>query len=138
MKMSNRMNNIIGLLLVIVALGIQSWMSIFHLATDDFNDARMIWYYVALILLFPGSVLLATTNINRLFAIYHRINYAIAMIGFIGLSILLVFRTDLESLLFPRTMIVYIMILDLLWIFFLGLLLKGFMKKLGNTASPTN
>ena len=131
------MNNILGLFLVLTALIIQGWFSIFQLATDDFNDARMIWYYVGLILLFPGSVLLATTNINRLFAIYHRINYAIAMIGFIGLSILLVFRTDLESLLFPRTLIVYVMILDLIWIFFLGLLLKGF-KKQANTASATN
>ena len=134
MKISDRMNNILGLFLVLTALIIQGWFSIFQLATDDFNDARMIWYYVGLILLFPGSVLLATTNINRLFAIYHRINYAIAMIGFIGLSILLVFRTDLESLLFPRTLIVYVMILDLSWIFFLGLLLKGFKKK-ANTAN---
>lgn len=131
------MNNALGLLLVIIALIIQSWMSIFQLATDDFTYASIGWSNASTILLITGSVLLATTNINRLFAIYHRINYAIAIIGLVGLSMLLVFRGYLESFLFPRTMIVSFLILNLFWIFLLGLILKGF-KKAAVAASATN
>ncbi len=130
------MNNIIGILLVIVALGIQSWMSIFQLATDGITYTNIVWYDFGIILIITGSVLLANTNIDRLFAIYHRINYAASMIGLVGLSVLLVFRVYLESLLFPRTMVVYFLILDFFWIFFLGLLLKRFKTK-ANIASTT-
>ena len=123
------MNNILGLLIVIVALGIQGWMSIFRIATDDITFASTVWYNVGTVLFITGSVLLADTNIAQLFAFYHRINYAIAMIGLVGLGILLVFFGYLESLLFPRQTVVYILILDFFWIFFLGLLLKRFQTK---------
>ncbi len=132
------MNNILGLLIVIVALGIQSWMSIFRIATDDITLASNVLFSSSIILLITGSVQLATLNINRIFAIHHRINYAIAMIGFVGLSILLIFRVYLESLLFPRTMIVYFLILDLFFIFLLGLFLLNRFKTKANTASATN
>lgn len=136
MEIPNRMNNILGLLLVIIALVIQSWMSIFQIVTD-ITDASIGWSSASIIPLTTGSVLLAATNVSRLFAIYHRINYAISMIGLVGLSILLVFRVYLESLLFPRTTIVYFLILDLFFIFLLGLLLNRF-KTTANTASTTN
>ena len=136
MGLSNRMNNISGLLGVIVALIIQSWFSIIDV-TVDLTSINTLLFSFSLVLLIAGSVLLATTNISRIFAIYHRINYAIAIIGLVGLSILLVFRVYLEILLFPRTMIIYFLILNFLWIFFLGLLLKGFKKK-ANTENATN
>jgi len=131
------MNNILGLFLVLTALIIQGWMSIFQLATDGSTFTNIVWYDVGIILIITGSVLLANTNIDRLFAIYHRINYAVSMIGLVGLSVLLVFRVYLESLLFPRTMVVYFLILDFFWIFFLGLLLRRFKTK-ANTTSATN
>jgi hypothetical protein len=125
MEQSNRMNNISGLLGVIVALIIQSWFSIIDV-TDGITSVNTLLFSFSLVLLITGSVLLATTNISRLFAIYHRINYAIAMIGLVGLCIFLVFGGYLESILFPRPMVVYVLIQDFLWIFFLGLLLKRF------------
>ena len=131
------MNNILGLFIVLTALIIQGWMSIFQLATDGITYTYIVWHNVGIILLITGSVLLATLNINRIFAIYHRINYAVSMIGLVGLSILLFFMGYLESLLFPRQTIVYILILDFFWIFLLGLLLKRFQTK-ANTASATN
>ncbi|MHA1614531.1 MAG: hypothetical protein ACTSYJ_06765, partial [Candidatus Thorarchaeota archaeon] len=136
-KISDRMNNILGILTVIIALGIQGWISIFRIATDDITLLSQTWYFVGIVLFITGSALLAETNINQLFAIYHRINYAIAMIGLVGLSIPLVFLGYLESLLFPRPTVVYLLILDFSWIFFLGLLLKRFKTK-ANTTSATN
>jgi hypothetical protein len=131
------MNNMLGLFLVLIGLIIQGWFSIFQLATDGITYTNIVWYDVGIILIITGSVLLATLNIYWIFAIHHRINYAIAMIGIVGLSILLIFRVYLESLLFPRIMIVNFLILDLFWIFLLGLLLKRFQTK-ANTAGATN
>ncbi len=130
------MNNALGLLVVIIALIIQSWMTIFQIPTG-ITDVGYIWFSASLILLFPGSVLLATTNINRLFDIYHRINYAVALIGLIGMSMLIVFRGYLESLLFPHVLIIYFLILDLFWIFMLGLLFGRF-KTVANKAITAN
>ncbi len=131
------MYNILGLLLVIVAFTIQSSLSLFQIFERG-TDAITGWFAVSIILLMPGSVLLSTLNINRLFAIYHRINYAVTLIGLIGMSTLLVFRGYLESLLlFPNIMIVYFLIIDLFWIFMLGLLLKHF-KTTANKARTTN
>lgn len=128
MKISDRMGNILGLLLVIIAIIIQSWSSIFQLEFQF--DAGVLLSQSSIVLLITGSVLLATLNINRIFAIFPRINYVIAMIGLVGLSMLLVFRGYLESLLlFPHILIVYFLILDFFWIFFLGLLLKRFQTK---------
>lgn len=130
------MYNILGFLLVIIALGIQSWMSIVQ--TNPESNANTGLFTVSLALLIPGSVLLAALNINRLFATYHRMNYAIALIGLVGLSMLLVFRGYLESLLlFPNIMIVYFLIFDLFWIFLLGLLLRRF-QTTANIAITTN
>ena len=130
------LSNRIGLLLVIVALGIQSWMSIFlDVTSDTFYNAYTVLFSLSTILFITGSVLLATTNVTRLFAIYHRINYAIAVISLVGLSILLVFRTDFESLLFPRLTGIYFLIFDFLWIFVLGLILLKRFQKTANTAN---
>ncbi|TFG34134.1 hypothetical protein EU527_05030 [Candidatus Thorarchaeota archaeon] len=134
MEISDRMYNILGLLLVIIALIIQGWMSVFQIVTDDITYVHTSWFSVSIILLMTGSVQLATLNVNRIIAIYHRINYVIAMFGLVGLSVLLGFRVYLESLLFPRTMVVYFLILDLFWIFFLGLLLKRFKTKANTTS----
>lgn len=136
MGLSNRMNNISGLLGVIVALIIQSWFSIIDV-TVDLTSINTLLFSFSLVLLIAGSVLLATTNISRLFAIYHRINYAIAMIGLVGLSIFLVFGGYLESILFPRPMVVFVLIWNFFWIFCLGLLLKRFQTK-ADTAITTN
>ena len=137
MKISDRMTNILGLFLVITALIIQGWMSIFQLATDDITYVYTFWFDVGIILLITGSVMLATLNINRIFAIHHRINYVIIMTGLVGLSILLIFSNYLGSLLFPRTMIITYLILDLFWIFMLGLILKRLHTK-SNIASAIN
>ena len=136
MGLSNRMNNISGLLGVIVALIIQSWFSIIDV-TVDLTSINTLLFSFSFVLLITGSVLLATTNISRLFAIYHRINYAIAMIGLVGLSIFLVFGGYLESILFPRPMVVFVLIWNFFWIFCLGLLLKRFQTK-ADTAITTN
>jgi len=136
-KISDRMTNILGLFLVITALIIQGWMSIFQLATDDITYVYTFWFDVGIILLITGSVMLATLNINRIFAIHHRINYVIIMTGLVGLSILLIFSNYLGSLLFPRTMIITYLILDLFWIFMLGLILKRLHTK-SNIASAIN
>ncbi len=134
MEISDRMYNILGLLLVITALIFQSWMSIFQIDPD----ASANWFAASIILLSTGSVLLASVNVNRLFAMYHRVNYAIALIGLVGMSILIVFRGYLETLLLiPNIMIVYFLIIDLFWIFMLGLLLNRF-KTAANTASTAN
>ena len=131
------MTNILGLFLVLTALIIQGWFSIFQLATDGITFTNYVWNNVGTILLITGSVMLATLNINRIFAIHHRLNYVIVMIGLVGLSILLIFSNYLVSLLFPRTMIISFLILDFFWIFLLGLILKRFQTK-ANTASATN
>jgi len=136
MEISDRMSNILGLLLVIIAIIIQSWASFFQLEFQ--YDASVVFSQSSIVILITGSVLLATLNINRIFAIYHRINYVIAMIGLVGLSMLLVFGGYLQSLLvFPNILIVYFLILDFFWVFFLGLLLKRFQTK-ANTAITTN
>ena len=132
MELSNRINNISGLLGVIVALIIQSWFSTIDV-TDGITSVNTLLFSFSLVLLIAGSVLLATTNISRLFAIYHRINYAIAVIGLVGLSIFLVFGGYLESILFPRPMVVYVFIQNFFWIFCLGLLLKRFQTKADTT-----
>ena len=132
MELSNRMNNISGLLGVIVALIIQSWFSTIDV-TDGITSVNTLLFSFSFVLLITGSVLLATTNISRLFAIYHRINYAIAVIGLVGLSIFLVFGGYLESILFPRPMVVYVFIQNFFWIFCLGLLLKRFQTKADTT-----
>ena len=136
MQLSDRMNNISGLLGIIIALIIQSWFSISDV-TDGITSIDTLLFSFSFVLLITGSVLLATTNIDGLFAIYHRINYAIAMIGLVGLGILLVFGGHLESILFPRPMVVYVLIQNFFWIFCFGLLLKRFQTK-SNTASATN
>jgi len=136
-KISDRMTNILGLFLVMTALIIQGWMSIFQLATDDITYAYTFWFDVGLILLVTGGAMLATLNINRIFAIHHRINYVIIMTGLVGLSILLIFSNYLGSLLFPRTLIITFLILDFFWIFLLGLILKRLQTK-SNTTSATN
>ncbi len=130
------MNNALGFLVVIIALAIQGWMTIFQIPVS-INDVGYIWYSASLILLFPGSVLLATTNIIRLFEIYHRINYVVALIGLIGASTLLVFRGFFASFLFPYVLIIYFLILDLFWIFMLGLLFGRF-KTVANKAITAN
>ncbi|MFW9888980.1 MAG: hypothetical protein ACFFER_12405 [Candidatus Thorarchaeota archaeon] len=136
MKISNRIHDALGILLVIIALVIQIWMSIFQIDSD--TAASILLFQSSIILLITGSVQLATLNVNRLFAIYHRIDYATALIGLVGFSILLVFREYLESLLsYPNRMILYFLILDFLWILFLGMLLKRF-KTISNKDITTN
>ncbi len=136
LEQSNRLNNIGGLFGVIVALIIQSWFSIIDV-TDGITSVNTLLFSFSFVLLITGSVLLATTNISRLFAIYHRINYAFAMIGLVGLCTFLVFGGYLESILFPRPMVVYVLIQNFFWIFCFGLLLKRLQIK-ANTASTTN
>lgn len=130
----NRMYNALGFLLVIIAFAIQSWLSIFPIG----DDVRLIWFDTGLILLLTGSVILATENINWLFNLYHRINYVIAIIGLVGLIVLLFFRVYLENILsLPTRMIVYSLILDLFWMFLLGLILPRF-KTTAYTEINTN
>ena len=137
MKISIRLYNALGLLLVVISFLIQSWLSIFQLATMDITFATTTWFNISVILFITGSVLLADTNINWLYAIYHRINYVISMIGLAGLSILIVFLGYIENFLFPSTTIVYLLILDFFWILFLGLLLNRF-KTMANKGITTN
>jgi hypothetical protein len=137
MKQSLKLYTTLGLLLVIIGIIIQGWISIFQLATDSITYTNIVWYDIGIILVITGSVLFTDMNINRLFAIYHRIDYAVSMTGLVGLGILLLSFGYLESLLFPRTMVVYFLILDFFWIFFLGLLLTRFKIK-ANTKSTTS
>ena len=132
------MNNILGLFIVLTALIIQGWMSIFHLATDDITYVFNVCISASTILFITGIVYFADKYVNRIFAVYSRINYVIAFISLVGLSILLVFRGYFENLLFPRTAIIYFLILDLFFIFLLGLFLLNRFKTKANTTSATN
>jgi len=118
--------NIAALSLVLLALVVQSWLSIFSLATDDISMLPLVLFSTSLILLFPGSVLFASVNVQSLYAINPRINYIISIIGLVGSGLLLVLRISLESFLFPRTMVIYCLIIDFFWVFLLGLLLNRF------------
>lgn len=131
------MYNALGLLLVVISLLIQSWMSVFQLATIDITFVSTTLFLAGIVLFITGSILLVDANIDRLFALYHRINYAISMIGLAGLSILLVFIDLLESLFFPRTAVVYFLILDFFWILSLGLLLNR-LKTMANRGIATS
>ncbi len=135
MELSVRFYNTLGLLLIIIGLGSQIWMSFFQTEHLSINDGL---FMISLILLMPGSVWIVSENINRLFTMYHRINYATALIGLVGLSVLIVFRRYLESLLpFPNVLIVYFLIFDMSWVFLLGLLL-GVFKRTMNRVKVTN
>ena len=135
MELSVRFYNTLGLLLIIIGLGSQIWMSFFQTEHLSINDGLFV---ISLILLMPGSVWIVSANINRLFTMYHRINYATALIGLVVLSTLIVFRGYLESLLpFPNVLIVYFLIFDMFWVFLLGLLL-GVFKRTMNRVKVTN
>jgi len=121
----NRMN-ITALSLILVTLIIQSWLSIFSLATDDISIVTMGLFSTSVILFITGSVLFASANVQSLYTIHPRFNYIFSIIGLVGSGLLLVFRISLENLLFPRTMVIYCLIIDLFWIFLLGLLLNRF------------
>lgn len=118
--------NITALSLVLLTLIIQSWLSIFSLATDDISMLPIVLFSTSLILLFPGSVLFTSANVQSLYTIHPRINYIFSIIGIVGSGLLLVFRIPLENILFPTTMVLYCLIIDFFWIFILGLLLNRF------------
>ena len=135
MELSVRFYNTLGLLLIIIGLGSQIWFSFFQTEHLSINDGL---FMISLILPMTGSVWIGSANINRLFAMYHRINYATALIGIVGLSMLIVFRGYLENLLpFPNVLIVYFLIVDMSWVFLLGLLL-GLFKRTMNRVKVTN
>jgi len=119
-------NNITAFSLVLLALIIQSWLSIFSLATDDISVLPMGLFSASVVLFISGSVIFASANVQSLYTIHPRINYIFSIIGLVGSGLLLVFVIPLESLLFPRTMVIYCLIIDFFWIFLLGLLLNRF------------
>ncbi len=116
--------NIIALSLVVITLIIQTWLSIFTLATDDISFVTMGLFSASIVLFITGSVLFASANVQSLYTIHPRINYIFSIIGLAGSGFLLVFRISLESLLFPRTQVIYCLIIDFFWVFMLGLLLN--------------
>jgi hypothetical protein len=127
--------NLAAIFMILVALLIQGWLSIFQLATDDITIVYTGLLDVSLIILIPASVFLVSSNINWLFSIHHRINYVIAIPSLVGFCLFIIFRVSLENLLFPRTMILYLLILDFLWTFFLGLLMNRFRKTANKTST---
>ena len=118
--------NLASILLILIALLLQGWLSIVRLATDNLTPLSMFIFSTSIILLITGTVLFASSNIHSLFAINHRINYAITIVSLAGLCLLIIFRISLANILFPRTMILNFLIVDFFWLFFLGLLLDRF------------
>ena len=122
-----------AIFMILVAVLIQGWLSIVRLATDNITSVSLFMFSASIVLLITGTVLYVSSNIHSLFATYHRINYLFSIVSLVGLILLVIFRISLENLLFPKTMIIYFLIIDLFWMLFLGLLLDNFRK-----ASTTN
>ncbi len=123
METSSTLYKALGAFLVIAAIVIQSCVSISG-AYFGF-EANVYWYISSLILLFAGSVMLVSAYSSRLFAFNPKSNYAIMLIGFVGMIVLFVVGGYLGDLL-PE-MAQTTLMLDMFWTFLLGLISKGFL-----------
>ncbi len=127
MNISDRFLNAIGAFMVLVGAVIQTWAAALqtHPSVRVFELA-----FAGSLFLYPGTILLAYANARQLFAIYHRINYVIAFVGLASFSIFVFNPGDLlYNLVYPRTVILGILMGFSLWMFFLGLMTQRFYEQ---------
>jgi hypothetical protein len=126
----------IGGLNVVAGIAVQMWAAALqtHPSVDVFDLA-----FAGTVSLYLGTILLAYANAKQLFAIYHRIDYVIALVGLASFGILVFAPGDLlVTLVYPRTVILGILIGSLLWMFLLGLMIRRFYEqRMGAGESPS-
>ncbi|MGV9169603.1 MAG: hypothetical protein ACOC38_06660 [Promethearchaeia archaeon] len=123
MHASRKTYNIADIILTLIGLAIQIWAIMLKTHPSvRVSDFAVIGFLIVI----PGSVLLAYVNANRLFSVCSSIDHVIALLGLVGLIMVWVFYAPLTDLLFPRTIGISLLILDSLWVFMLGILIRRF------------
>ncbi|MGV9168808.1 MAG: hypothetical protein ACOC38_02585 [Promethearchaeia archaeon] len=116
-----------GLLLVLADVAIQIWAIMLQTHPSvDIVDLVTDLVTIGYIVFIPGSILLVAGSLDRLFAIHSRINYAISLTGLAGMILMWLLYRPLRDLVYPRIIVVPILMIHSFWFLLFGPLVGYF------------